>query len=44
MLYTADTGAPEHNIPAGTAFADLPDTFCCPVCAAPLSAFEAADG
>ena len=25
-------GAPDHGIPAGVAFADLPDDYVCPVC------------
>ncbi len=33
-IYDPEEGDPENNIPAGTAFADLPDDWVCPVCGA----------
>ena len=31
-IYDPEIGDPEADIPAGTAFADLPDGWTCPVC------------
>ncbi|MBO4526283.1 MAG: rubredoxin [Victivallales bacterium] len=31
-VYDPVVGDPEHGIPAGTPFADIPDTWVCPVC------------
>ncbi len=31
-VYDEAVGDPDNNIPAGTAFADLPDDFVCPLC------------
>ena len=31
-IYDEAQGDPEHNIAPGTAFADLPEDFECPVC------------
>jgi hemerythrin-like domain-containing protein/rubredoxin len=40
--YTFDPliGDPEHGIKPGTAFSELPDSWVCPVCFAPKSAFK----
>jgi len=44
--YTYDPalGMPEHNIPAGTAFEDLPDDWVCPDCGVSKADFEALEG
>jgi rubredoxin len=42
-VYDPDTGVPDDNIPAGTAFDDLPDGWTCPDCGADKSAFAPAD-
>lgn len=39
-VYDPALGDPEHNVPAGTLFADLPANWCCPVCGAPKDAFQ----
>ena len=31
-IYNPETGDPEGDIPAGTSFEALPDTWICPVC------------
>jgi rubredoxin len=31
-VYEEAKGSPEHGIPAGTAFADLPEDWDCPFC------------
>ena len=31
-VYDEEVGLPEQNIPAGTKFEDLPDTFQCELC------------
>ncbi|MBP5638886.1 MAG: rubredoxin [Victivallales bacterium] len=31
-VYDPEQGDPEHNIPAGTPFEDLPDDWTCPLC------------
>ncbi len=33
-IYNPETGDPEGDIPAGTSFEALPDTWMCPVCGA----------
>ena len=38
--YDPAKGDPEHNIPSGTSFEDLPDTLDCPVCGATKDQFE----
>jgi len=38
-VYNPENGDPEHNIPAGTAFEQLPENWNCPVCGAPISQF-----
>lgn len=39
--YDEAVGLPEENILPGTAFADLPDDFVCPLCGADKSQFSA---
>jgi len=38
--YHPEKGDPEHEIPPGTAFSDLPDDWACPTCGAGKEAFE----
>jgi rubredoxin len=33
-VYDPEVGDPENDIPAGTAFEDLPENWTCPVCGA----------
>lgn len=33
-IYNSETGDPEGDIPAGTSFESLPDTWMCPICGA----------
>ena len=42
-LYDAAEGIPEDGIPPGTAFADLPDDFVCPICGVGKDEFSPAD-
>jgi rubredoxin len=42
-VYDPAKGDPDSNIPAGTAFADLPDDWSCPVCGASKDQFEPED-
>ncbi len=39
-IYDPKEGDPENGVPAGTAFADIPDDWVCPVCGAGKDAFE----
>ena len=39
-VYDPAQGDPENGIAAGTAFADLPDSWSCPVCGATKDLFE----
>ncbi|MBN2246530.1 MAG: rubredoxin [Candidatus Aminicenantes bacterium] len=39
-VYDPEKGDSDSGISAGTAFADLPDDWVCPVCGAPKDAFE----
>lgn len=39
-IYDPEKGDPDSNIDPGTAFADLPEAWVCPVCGADKSAFE----
>lgn len=39
-IYDPEEGDPENGVPAGTAFADIPDDWVCPVCGAGKDAFE----
>ena len=34
FIYDPEEGDPDGGIPPGTAFADIPDTWFCPVCGA----------
>lgn len=38
--YHEELGLPEHGIPPGTRFADLPDDWICPECGSPKEYFE----
>ncbi|MGR9053764.1 MAG: rubredoxin [Gammaproteobacteria bacterium] len=38
-VYDPDTGDERWQIPPGTAFADLPEHWCCPECGAPKQDF-----
>ena len=40
-LYDSETGDSESGIPAGTAFADIPDDWVCPECGAGKEEFSA---
>ncbi|MGP3667336.1 MAG: rubredoxin [Candidatus Bathyarchaeota archaeon] len=42
-VYDEDKGDPEHNIPAGTKFENLPEDWYCPVCGASKDQFEVLD-
>lgn len=39
-IYDPAVGGPDGNIPPGTPFESLPDTWLCPVCGAPKSDFK----
>lgn len=39
-VYDPAVGDPDNNIPPGTDFAKLPDTWVCPVCGAGKEEFE----
>jgi rubredoxin len=39
-IYDPVAGDPEHGVPAGTPFDQLPDDWQCPVCGAAKEAFE----
>ncbi|QKG79736.1 rubredoxin [Tenuifilum thalassicum] len=39
-IYDESVGDPEHGIPAGTPFEELPDTWHCPVCQVSKEHFE----
>jgi len=39
-IYDPEVGDPDGNIPPGTAFEDLPDTWVCPECGASKDMFE----
>lgn len=41
-VYDPETGDPDNNVPAGTAFADVPDEWVCPICGAGKEVFEPA--
>lgn len=42
-VYDPEVGDPDSDIPAGTAFEDLPDDWTCPVCGASKSDFSPED-
>jgi rubredoxin len=39
-VYNPEDGDPDNGVAAGTAFADLPDDWTCPVCGASKDQFE----
>lgn len=39
-IYDPEIGDPDHGVPAGTSFDDVPDTWVCPVCEAEKSEFS----
>ncbi len=39
-VYDPEVGDPENGVPAGTAFMDLPDDWCCPECGVGKDEFE----
>ncbi len=39
-VYDPANGDPDNGVAAGTAFADIPDTWTCPVCGASKDEFE----
>jgi len=41
-VYDEATGAPDSGIAPGTAWADVPENWCCPVCTAEKTDFEPA--
>lgn len=43
FVYDSSIGDPEAGIPAGVAFADLPDDWTCPECGAGKDLFEPVD-
>ncbi len=43
-IYDPAEGDPDSDIPAGTNFEDLPDSWVCPVCGAPKEDFEPIEG
>ena len=44
FIYDPAEGDPDGGIPAGTEFADIPDTWFCPVCGARKKEFAPYDG
>jgi rubredoxin len=42
-IYDPETGDPDSEIPAGTPFEDVPDTWVCPICGAGKDVFEPVD-
>ena len=43
-VYDPDVGDPEHNIPPGTPFEQLPDDWVCPLCCVGQEDCEPYDG
>ncbi|MBW2095923.1 MAG: rubredoxin [Deltaproteobacteria bacterium] len=39
-VYDPEAGDPENGVDAGTAFADVPDDWTCPICGATKDLFE----
>ena len=39
-IYDAEKGDALNNIAPGTAFEDLPEDWCCPICYLPKDAFD----
>ncbi len=42
-VYDPDMGDPDNGVATGTAFADLPDDWECPLCGAPKEEFSPVD-
>ena len=42
-VYDPDVGDPDNGVAVGTAFADLPDDWECPLCGAPKEEFSPVD-
>ncbi len=42
-IYDPAEGDPDNGVAPGTAFADIPDSWVCPVCGVPKSDFEKMD-
>ena len=42
-VYDPDEGDQDNGVEAGTAFKDLPDDWCCPLCGASKDDFSPAD-
>lgn len=40
FVYDEELGLPDHGIPPGTRFEDLPDDWTCPECGSPKDYFE----
>jgi rubredoxin len=40
FLYDEQLGLPEHGVPAGPRWADIPDDWVCPDCGTPKGGFE----
>lgn len=40
-VYDPELGDPDNGVDPGTAFEDLPDSWCCPLCGADQSEFRA---
>jgi len=43
-IYDPAVGDPDGGVAPGTAFADIPDDWTCPVCSAAKSEFKAVEG
>ncbi len=43
-VYDPENGDPDNGIEAGTAFADLPDDWACPLCGADKDSFSETEG
>ena len=39
-VYDPANGDPDNGVAPGTAWEDLPEEWCCPLCGAPQNAFE----
>ena len=39
-VYDPEVGDPEHNVPPGTPFEELPDGWICPLCLVGVEDFE----
>lgn len=42
-IYDPEAGDPDNGVAAGTPFADIPDSWVCPLCGVDKSAFEKAE-